>query len=148
MIILGQEVAFRRDSNHSFAHRLRQAWKVAHANAPLLRSTSTSHAMRLKLLQSLVKPCLLYGVETWKLTPDLIAKIISAERALTRWCLRMSIRTSGSAEESLAAWIQWKIDSAREIARLMEKPRPPDGIYQRCASTGNGQAMRLENWAR
>ena len=125
-------MAFRGDSNHGFAHGLRQAWKVAHANAPLLRSTSTSHAMRLKLLQSLVKPCLLYGVETWKLTPDLTAKIISAERALTRWCLRVSIRTSGRAEESLAAWIQWKIDSAREIARLTEKKtRPPDGIYQR-----------------
>ena len=143
-------MAFRRDSNHSFAHRLRQAWKVAHANAPLLRSTSTSHAMWLKLLQSQVKPCLLYGVETWKLTADLIAKIISAERALTRWCLRMSKQTSGvgTAEESLAAWIQWKKDTAREIARLMEKPRPPDGIYQRCASTGNGHAMRLENRAR
>ena len=116
-------MAFKEDSNHSFAHRLRQAWKVAHANAPLLRSTSTSHTMRLKLLQSLVKPCLLYGVETWKLTPDLIAKIIAAERALTRWCPRMSIRIGGSVDESLAAWIQWKIDSAREIARLMEKTK-------------------------
>ena len=73
----------------------------------------------------LVKTCLLYGVEPWKLTPGLIAKIISAERALTRWCLRMSKQTSGvdTAEVSLAAWIQWKKDTAREIARLTEKTK-------------------------
>ena len=82
LIILGQEVAFRKDSTHCFKHRLRQAWKAAHANSVLLRSTSTSHASRIRLLQSLVKPCLLYGAETWKITPDLMAKIIAAERIL------------------------------------------------------------------
>ena len=115
LTILGQEVAFRKDSTHCFQHRLRQAWKAAHANAPLLRSTSTSHAMRFKLLQALVKPCLLYGVQTWRLTPELIAKIISAERSLTRWCLRMNKQTSGTgtAEENLETWVKWKGDTAR-----------------------------------
>ena len=123
LTILGQEVAFRKDSTHCFQHRLRQAWKAAHANATLLRSTSTSHAMRLKLLQALVKPCLLYGVQTWRLTPELIAKIISAERSLRRWCLRMNkqANATGTAEENLETWIQWKGDTAREIARLTEK---------------------------
>ena len=35
----------------------------------------------------------------------------------------MTTQTSGTAEESLAAWIQWKIDTAREIARLTEKTK-------------------------
>ena len=74
LVILGQEVAFRKDSTHCFQHRLRQAWKAAHANTMLLRSTSTSHGQRIKLLQALVKPCLLYGAETWKLTLELLAK--------------------------------------------------------------------------
>ena len=81
--------------------------------------------MRLKLLQALVKPCLLYGVQTWRLTPELIATIISAERSLTRWCLRMSkqANATGTAEENLETWIQWKGDTAREIARLTEKTK-------------------------
>ena len=79
--------------------------------------------MRLKLLQALVKPCLLYGVQTWKLTPELVAKIIAAERSLTRWCLRMTKQasTAETQEENLETWIQWKADTAREIARLTEK---------------------------
>ena len=36
LTILGQDIAFRKDSTHSFQHRLRQAWKAAHANAALL----------------------------------------------------------------------------------------------------------------
>ena len=69
LVILGQEVTFRTDSAHCFQHRLRQALKAAHANTTLHRSTSTSHGQRIKLLQSLVKPCLLCEAETWKLTP-------------------------------------------------------------------------------
>ena len=68
LVILGQEVALRKDSAHCFQHWLRQAWKAAHANTTLLRSNSTSHGQRIRLLQALVKPCLLYGSETWKLT--------------------------------------------------------------------------------
>ena len=139
LIILGQEVAFRKDSNHCFDHRLRQAWKAAHANAPRLRSTAISHTKRVKLLQALVKPCLLYGVETWKVTPDLISKIITAERALTRWCLRMSIRSNEEGDETLEAWIRWKVESAREIARIMEKQSQRDGMPQLHAFTGSGQ---------
>ena len=125
LIIPGQETAFKKDATHSFKHRLRQAWKAAHANAHLLRDTSTSHVTRIRLLQSLVKPCLLYGVESWTMTPDILAKIVAAERALTRWCLRMTRHTSGTegVEENLASWIKWKTDSAREIARLMEKTK-------------------------
>ena len=64
LTILGQEVAFRGDSMHSLKHRTRQAWKTAQANVDLLRSTKTSHTKRLRLLQALVKPSLLYGCET------------------------------------------------------------------------------------
>ena len=123
LVILGQDVAFRKDSAHCFQYRLRQAWKAAHANTTLLRSNSTSHGQRIRLLQALVKPCLLYGSETWKLTPDLLAKIIAAERGFTRWCLRMARPTAepASPETSLSEWIQWKSDSAREIAIIMSK---------------------------
>ncbi len=76
LVILGQEISFRQDSMHAFKHRLRQAWKTAHANSTLLRSTAISHGARIRLLQALVKPSLLYGSETWKLTPALLAKII------------------------------------------------------------------------
>ena len=74
LVVLGQEISFKKDSMHAFQHRLRQAWKTAHANATLLRSTTMSHGARIRLLQALVKPSLLYGVETWKLTPALLAK--------------------------------------------------------------------------
>ena len=123
LVILGQEVAFRQDSMHSFRHRLRQAWKTAHANAILLRSTTTSHSARLKLLQALVKPSLLYGSETWKLTPALLAKIIGAERTFSRWCLRLTNRASmdDHAEGDMTEWIQWRADSAREIAKTTGK---------------------------
>ena len=81
--------------------------------------------MRFELLQALVKPCLLYGVQTWRLTPEILAKIISAERSLTRWCLRMNKQTNGTgtAEENLETWVKWKGDTAREIARLTEKTK-------------------------
>ena len=70
-----------------------------------------------------MKPCVLYGVEVWKLTPDILAKIITAERYLSRWCLRMRQEVSRTEAEdnpaaALAAWIQWKADSAREVARV------------------------------
>ena len=84
LVVLGHEISFKKDSMHSFQHRLRQAWKTAHANAILLRSTTMSHGSRIRLLQALVKPSLLYGAETWKLTPALLAKIIGAERAFSR----------------------------------------------------------------
>ncbi len=64
LVVLGQEFSFKKDSMHVFQHRLRQAWKTAHANATLLRSTTMSHGARIRLLQALVKPSLLYGVET------------------------------------------------------------------------------------
>ena len=106
--------------------------------------------MRIRLLQSLVKPCLLYGVESWTMTPEILAKIIAAERALTRWCLRMSRHTSGTenAEESLAAWIKWKTDSAREIARLMEKTKNDEVAHIGITATlavgrAHGQKTRL-----
>ena len=92
LTILGQEVAFRGASMHSLKHRTRQAWKTAQANVDLLRSSKTSHTKRLRLLQALVKPSLLYGCETWKLTPGILAKIISTERAFTRWSLRKTNR--------------------------------------------------------
>jgi hypothetical protein len=104
LIILGQEVAFRQDSMHSFKHRLRQAWNTAHAGASLLRSTSTSHMARIKLLQGLVKPSLLYGSETWKLTPAILAKIIGAERSFSRWCLRMTNRKTRRRTTGTTVW--------------------------------------------
>ena len=126
LTILGQEVAFRGDSMHSLKHRTRQAWKTAQMNTNLLRSTKTSHTKRLRLLQALVKPSVLYGCETWKLTPGTIAKIISTERTFTRWCLRKTNRHSTpeiqeEEDEGTMAWIQWRVTSAREIAKSMSK---------------------------
>ncbi len=108
---------------HTFQHRLRQAWKIAHANAILLRSTTTSHGARIRLLQTLVKPSLLYGAETWKLTPALLAKIIGTERAFSRWCLRLTNRTNvtGEEENDIAAWVQWQAESARKVAKATHK---------------------------
>jgi hypothetical protein len=108
---------------HSFQHRLRQARKTAHANAILLRSTTMSHGARIRLLQALVKPSLLYGVETWKLTPALLAKIIGAERAFSRWCMRLTNRagTTGEEERDIAAWVQWQAESAGQIAKTTHK---------------------------
>ena len=99
LVVLGQDISFKKDSMHSFQHRLRQAWKTAHANAILLRSTTMSHGARIRLLQALVKPSLLYGAETWKLTPALLATIIGTERAFSRWCLRLTNRTNTTGEE-------------------------------------------------
>jgi hypothetical protein len=125
LVVLGQEISFKKDSMHSFQHRLRQAWKTAHANATLLRSTTTSHGDRIRLLQALVKPSLLYGVETWKLTPALLSKIIATERAFSRWCLRLNGRadTTGDDERDTANWIQWQTDSARRIAKTSHKQK-------------------------
>ena len=109
---------------HSFKHRLRQAWKTAHASAVLLRSPSTSHTKRIKLLQGLVKPSLLYGSETCKLTPGILARIVGAERAFSRWCLRMTNRKALLDEgenDDMVAWIQWRANSARDIAKTMGK---------------------------
>ena len=123
LTILGQEVAFRGDSMHSLKHRTRQAWKTAQMNTNLLRSTKTSHTKRLRLLQALVKPSILYGCETWKLTPGMIAKIITTERTFTRWCLRKTNRRNEpegqDEDEGIIDWIQWRATSAREIARSM-----------------------------
>ncbi len=69
LVIRGQAVAFRKDSMPCFKQWLRWAWKAAHANSTLLRSTTTSYALRIRLLQALVKPCLLYGAESWKSQP-------------------------------------------------------------------------------
>ena len=74
LIILGHEIAFRMSSDHCFDFRLKQAWKTARANAPLLRSTSISRNQRFRLLQAFIKPSLLYGVEVWKLTADFLGK--------------------------------------------------------------------------
>jgi hypothetical protein len=106
LVVLGQEISFKKDSMHAFQHRLRQAWKTAHANTILLRSTAMSHGARIRLLQALVKPSLLYGSETWKLTPALLAKIIGAERAFSRWCMRLTNRAGRTDDEEgdLAAW--------------------------------------------
>ena len=125
LVVLGQEISFKKDSMHSFQHRLSQAWKTAHANSILLRSTTTSHGDRIKLLQALVKPSLLYGVETWKLTPALLAKVITAERAFSRWTLRLINRadTTGDEERDTANWIQWQTDSARRIANTSHKQK-------------------------
>ena len=123
LVVLGQEISFKQDSMHSFQHRLRQAWKTAHANAILLRSTTMSHGARIRLLQALVKPSLLYGAETWKLTPALLAKIIGTERAFSRWCLRLTNRTNttGEEERDIATWVQWQTDSARKVAKTTHK---------------------------
>ena len=111
---------------HSLKHRIRQACKTAQSNIDLLRSTKTSHTKRLSLLQALVKPSVLYGCETWKLTPGTIAKIISTERTFTRWCLRKTNRhitpeIPEEEDEGTIAWIRWRATSAREIARTMSK---------------------------
>ena len=126
LTILGQEIAFRGDSMHTLKHRTRQAWKTAQMNASLLRSTKTSHTKRLRLLQALVKPSILYGCETWKLTPGMIANIITTEGTFTRWCLRKTNRRNepevqDEEDEGILAWIQWRATSAREIARSMTK---------------------------
>ena len=102
---------------HAFQHRLRQAWKTAHANSILIRSTAMAYGARIRLLQALVKPSLLYGAETWKLTPALLAKIIGAERAFSRWCMRLTNRAGRTDDEEgdLAAWVQWQADTARQV---------------------------------
>ena len=41
-----------------------------------------SHGARIRLLQALVKPSLLYGAETWKLTPALLAKIHRSRKSI------------------------------------------------------------------
>jgi hypothetical protein len=122
--ILGQQTAFRPSSEHCFQHRLAQAWKAAYANAPLLRSTMISHQERLRLLHALIKPCLLYGCQSWKLTPALLVKILEAERDLSRWCLRLHPDPQtehGDAGDTLDAWIQWRSASARKIAEVLHK---------------------------
>ena len=82
-----------------------------------------SHGSRIRLLQALVKPSLLYGAETWKLTPALLAKIIGAERAFSRWCMRLTNRAGRTDDEEgdLAAWVQWQADMARQIAKITNK---------------------------
>ena len=122
LVVLGQEIS-SKNTMHSFQHRLRQAWKTVHANAILLRSTTMSHGARIRLLQALVKPSLLYGAETWQLTPALLAKIIGTERAFSRWCLRLTNRTNttGEEERDIATWVQWQTDSARKVAKTTHK---------------------------
>ncbi len=92
-------------------------------NGTLLRSSTTSF----RLLQALVKPCLLYGSEVWKFISSLLGNIGTAETEFSRWCLRLRPEEqqnqdgSAGAGTSMEAWIQWRILSAITIATTNAK---------------------------
>ena len=121
MVTLGHLLAFRTSSTHSLEHRKSLAWKVAHANATLLRSKVVSRKHRMKLLYSLIRPCMMHASETWKWSPELLAQVLTAEREFGRWCMRLTAFQPGRAleadgDQSLYEYITWKADTAREVA--------------------------------
>ena len=121
MVTLGHLLAFRTSSIHSFEYRKALAWKVAHANEKLLRSKVVSRKQRIRLLNALVRPCMMHASETWKWSPELLAQVLTAEREFGRWCLRLAAFQPARAPDSdgaqtLEEYITWKMDTAREVA--------------------------------
>ncbi len=92
---------------------------MAYANATLIRSKHATREKRVKMMDSILMPCLLYGGETWMWTAELLGQVLTAERQFYRWCMKIQAPPSaggGQVATTLADWIAWQSATARDLA--------------------------------
>ena len=127
--MLGHALAYRPNSEHCMEHRIKKAWATAHANKSILRCSAISPGRRSQLLNTLVKPSLLYASETRIWTPSLLHKVITTERALSRWCLKpfhvkpeeTDLDEERKTRKATDNWVQWRRTTARRGGASLSK---------------------------
>ena len=99
---------------HSVKEEIRE-WiakgnKAFYANKALFQSKLVSRRSKLKLYQTVIRPVVVYGCETWVLKENIIQKLSVFERKILRRIFGPTRKKDGS----------WKIKSNMELDKLIQ----------------------------
>uniref|UniRef100_A0A8C9S512 ribonuclease H n=1 Tax=Scleropages formosus TaxID=113540 RepID=A0A8C9S512_SCLFO len=90
-VYLGQEVNMRRDMEKEISRRIRAGWKAFNSIKDVLKG-KLDKTTRANLFNGTVLPAMLYGSETWATTKREEQRLVSAQRAMERSMLGISLR--------------------------------------------------------
>ena len=110
--ILGTLVCLNGDNGPELDARVTKAWRAFWANAPLLNPRVHPHR-RLKLLESIVTPCVLWGAGALTATAQQLQRLDVTHRAMAASILRIRLKTG-------EPWVPWFRRSRREAGRALQ----------------------------
>ncbi len=95
---LGQVVTMDRDMKPEIARRIRSGWRAFNSIKDVLQKTRDK-ALRAHLFNTTVLPAMLYASETWATTKREEQQLVTAQRAMERCMLHISLREHIRCEE-------------------------------------------------
>ena len=97
-VYLGQEVNMRRDMEKEISRRIRAGWKAFNSVKDVLKAR-LDKSTRAGLFNATVLPAMLYACETWATTKREEQRLTTAQRAMERAMLGLSLRDHIRNEE-------------------------------------------------
>lgn len=96
---MGSSISAKGSASDAISHRLKCAWKAYTGMRPQLQVFGQPLRMRLQLLDAVVLPSLLWGLETlWLCRPER-GRIRAFERTVVARCIRFFVRPSETREQ-------------------------------------------------
>ena len=89
MLVLGCMISWSLDDKVEVGHRLTKGWKCFHAVTKQLVQTSVDLRLRLKLFESVVRMCVMLGLCSSPLAPDIAKKLDVAQIDMIVQMLRL-----------------------------------------------------------
>ena len=81
--------------------RIQSGWKKFHDLSAFLTSRATPYWMKGKIYSSCVRPCMMYGSETWGLTAIDKKRLETSERRMVRWMCGVSLKDGIASKDLL-----------------------------------------------
>lgn len=117
--ILGSHIQFDGGSHATFEHRIQQAWKKFWAHKELFLAVGISFANKASLLDVLIKPSILWGLECGYCTEDNASSVRRVQISMMAACCNLKRRL----EESWADWFRRRRrHAAKQLDTLKAEP--------------------------
>ena len=97
---LGQTLKLKDCSKEEVLKRIKAGWSCFGRHKEILCNKDIPMSLRRKVYNQCVLPTMTYGSETWSLTKYLETKLQTAQRAMERQMLHISLRDKLSAQPS------------------------------------------------
>ena len=112
---LGRKLSIDSPHETELQNRLAAAWAAFHVHKSELCSSAYRIQDRVRLLNSVVTPVVLYGCSTWALTSSMERRLQTAWRRILRYVFRIHRRKSVGADGAAEGWVDFVRRSAHTV---------------------------------
>ena len=120
---LGKKLTFEDPGGAELDNRISAGWKKFMIYKDELTKKEYSLHDRLKLLDTVVKPTVLYGAATWVMTSPMESRLQRCQRRMLRMILgrgRRRVQTNTGLGDTVEPWVDWVKRSTREAESKMD----------------------------